>query len=190
MAARTVSHVEVARNPGEYTGTHEAAFRGQDLWHHHVAHDDHSKAVVLRLSPHQHLAGGSCHPPTSLGRTNPVKQSSTALPRRRNGQAIKNEWILGLLPIPTTSEYVLFSDARNVRTGGVFCEASGNVIDIWPRQFPSRFSQAHIFLKELAAIVWFVFAYVESSNLRNVRIIEPTTLRPFLRCKANTAPMQ
>lgn len=89
-------------------------------------------------------------------------------------RAIKNEWTIGVPPIPTTAEYILFSDASNERMGGVFCEASGTVLDIWPRQFPSRFEQAHIFLKELAAIVWFIFAYVESANLRNVRLIVVT----------------
>lgn len=89
-------------------------------------------------------------------------------------KAIKNEWTLGLPPTPTTTEYILFSDASNVRMGGVFCDASGMVLDVWPRRFPSKFDQAHIFLKELAAIVWFVFAYVEASNLRNIRLIVVT----------------
>jgi hypothetical protein len=42
---------------------------------------------------------------------------------------------------------------------------------IWPRKFPTGFESAHIYLKELGAVVWYVIAIVNLLGLRKVKLI-------------------
>jgi len=46
----------------------------------------------------------------------------------------------------------------------------GTVLDVWPRRFRSGFEKAHIYLKELGAVIWLIFAHVEAEDMRNTHI--------------------
>lgn len=86
-------------------------------------------------------------------------------------QAIANAWIIGRPKPKVTSTYNLFSDASKLRMGGVFTNQHGEVLECWPRRFPKGFEEAHIYLKELGAIVWFAIAFVTLYKLTEVRLV-------------------
>jgi hypothetical protein len=88
--------------------------------------------------------------------------------------AIENDWIVGALAPIVTSTLLLFSDASKLRMGAVLTNDVGKVIHIWPRRFPAGFESAHIYLKELGAIVWYVIAIVNLLEIANVKIIVVT----------------
>ena len=84
--------------------------------------------------------------------------------------AIKNDWVLGLPQPRVTSSYILFSDASKLLMGAVLCNHEGEVLNVWPRRFPNGFEEAHIYLKELGAIVWYVIALVNLYHLAEIKL--------------------
>ena len=85
--------------------------------------------------------------------------------------ATQNEWVTGTLPVPRTArEYIVFSDASKTAMGGVLCSEDGTVRDVWPRPFPKDFQKSHIYLKELGAVIWLIYAYVETLELHDTII--------------------
>ena len=88
--------------------------------------------------------------------------------------AIKNDWVTGYPQPQVVSTYCLFSDASKLRMGAVLTDMNGEVLNIWTRRFPEGFLEAHIYLKELGAIAWYVVAVIHLYSLRNVKLIVVT----------------
>ena len=85
-------------------------------------------------------------------------------------RAILNEWTIGTVAREPVKRLIIFSDASKLRMGGILCDEAGAVLDVWPRRFRNGFEKAHIYLKELGAVIWLIFAYVEAEDMRDTHI--------------------